>query len=61
MLEAMMANDSFSSDSVPAKTEKEVEVAAPVVVATHVGRHKVGIDTIALKRLIDRLRATLRS
>ncbi len=56
-----MANDSFSSDSVPAKTEKEVEVAAPVVVATHVGRHKVGIDTIALKRLIDRLRATLRS
>jgi hypothetical protein len=56
----MMANDSFSSESVPVKTDKEVEVATPLV-ATHIGRHKVGIDTIALRRLIDRLRATLRS
>jgi hypothetical protein len=57
----MMANDSFSSDSVPAKTDKEVEVATPAVVATHIGRNKVGIDTIALKHLIDRLRATFRA
>ncbi len=53
-----MANDSFSLHSTPAKTDKAVATSS--VVATHVGRHNVGIDTIALKRLIDRLRVTLR-
>jgi len=59
MLEAIMANDSFSSHSVPAKTDKEVDTSS--VVATHVAGHKVRIDTIALKRLVDTLRATLRA
>jgi hypothetical protein len=59
MLEAIMANDSFSSQSVPAKTDKGVATSS--VVATHVGVNKVKIDTIALKRLIDTLRAKLRS
>jgi len=54
-----MANDSFSSQSVPAKTDKGVATSS--VVATHVGVNKVKIDTIALKRLIDTLRAKLRS
>jgi hypothetical protein len=59
MLEVIMADDSFSSHSVPAKTDKEM--AASSVIETHVGAHKVGIDSVALKRLIDKLRATLRS
>jgi hypothetical protein len=54
-----MANDSFSSHSVPAKTDKGV--ASSSVVATYVNGHKVGIDTIALKRLIDTLRTTFRA
>jgi hypothetical protein len=59
MLEAIMANVSFSSHSVPANTDKGVATSS--LVATHVAGHKVGIDTIALKRLIDTLRATLRA
>ena len=59
MLEAIMANVSFSSHSVPANTNNG---AAPSsLIATYVGGHKVRIDTIALKRLIDTLRATLRA
>jgi hypothetical protein len=54
-----MANDSFSSDSVPAKTDKAVATSS--VVPTYVSGRKVGIDTIALKRLIDTLRARLRA
>ena len=54
-----MANDSFSSHSVPENTDKAV--AASSVVATYVNGRKVGIDTIALKRLIDTLRARLRA
>jgi hypothetical protein len=53
-----MANDSFSSHRAPAKTDKGVVTSS--VVATYVNGRKVGIDTIALKRLIDTLRATLR-
>jgi hypothetical protein len=58
MLEAIMANVSFSSHNAPANTNN---VAAPSsLVATYIGGHKVRIDPIALKRLIDTLRATFR-
>jgi hypothetical protein len=59
MLEAIMANVSFSSHSVPANTTTEAAPSSSI--PTYVGGHKVRIDTIALKRLIDTLRARLRA
>jgi hypothetical protein len=37
------------------------EPATPPFVPTHVGKHTVRIDTIALKNLIDKLKAALRT
>ena len=54
-----MANISVRSHSEPANTK--TPAAPSSLIATHVGRHKVGIDTIALKRLIDTLRAAFRT
>jgi len=54
-----MANINFGSHSVPAKTDKGVATSS--LLATYVGGHKVRIDTIALKRLIDTLRTRLRA
>jgi hypothetical protein len=54
-----MANVSFSSHSAPANTTNQATPSS--LIATHVGRHKVQIDTIALKRLIDTVRAAFRT
>jgi hypothetical protein len=37
------------------------EPATPALVPTHVGKHTVQIDATALKNLIDKLKATLRT
>jgi hypothetical protein len=54
-----MANFSFSSHSAPANTNNQAAPSSLIV--THVGRHKVRIDTIALKRFIDTVRAAFRT
>jgi len=59
MLEAIMTNVSFGSQSVPAN--KGNTVVTPPSVPTHVGGHKVRIDTVALKHLIETLKAKLRT
>jgi len=59
MLEAIMTNVGLGSQSVPAN--KDNTVVAPSSVPTHVGGHKVRIDTAALKHLIDTLKAKLRT
>jgi hypothetical protein len=58
MLEAIMTNVNFGSQAVPAN--KGDTVVPPSSVPTHVGGHKVRIDTVALKHLIDTLKAKLR-
>jgi hypothetical protein len=58
MMEAIMSIVSFGSKKVPANTSGGP--ATPSFVPTHVGKHTVRIDAIALRNLIDKLKATLR-
>jgi hypothetical protein len=53
-----MANVSYGLHAVPANTSGEPPT--PPLVPTHVGGHTVRIDAIALKQLIEKLKATLR-
>lgn len=53
-----MAIVSFGSEKAPANTSGVP--ATPSFVPTHVGKHTVRIDAIALRNLIDKLKATLR-
>jgi hypothetical protein len=53
-----MANLSFGLQSVPANTG--ANSTTPSLIATHVGGHTVRIDPLALRRLIDALKAALR-
>jgi hypothetical protein len=57
-MEAIMANVSVGLESVPANTSGGP--ATPSLIPTHIGKDTVRIDAIALKNLIDKLKATLR-
>lgn len=52
-----MANQSYGSISVPANTSRGPHTLS--LVATHIGGNTVYIDTIALKHLIQTLKAAL--
>ncbi len=53
-----MANVSVGVQSVPATP---ADGATPSLVATHVGGHTVRIDALALRSLLEKLKATLRA
>jgi hypothetical protein len=54
-MEAIMAI--VNSESAPQNTGP----ATPSLVSTHVGKHTVRIDAIALRNLIDKLKATFQT
>jgi hypothetical protein len=54
-----MTNVRFGLEGAP--TNPSGEPAPPSLVPTHVGKNTVRIDTIALKNLIDKLKATFRT